>query len=406
MPSTEDLTNRVVGVRTAAIIDGTAFITGESGPEEKPLRLGTAVRVCRLLHRALKAEYENVNFELVLHALEELQPLADSLRYAEMADNFRPVESAFVELKDRYKFLCDPAVIQEARRAAMRAICGEINNRTALCGGPEKAASKLSEFFSGLAEKFSLAVFTLNYDELIDHTTPSWIDGFAPDPDLVGNPAAPEVFNARDFVRRSHTEPRLLVHLHGSVRFGYSFSVKGVAKFSAAADAFKSLDIIVSDKTISGQVVSAGPIISGLNKVNKLIQQPSPFGYYYRALIDELLGSPRLLIVGYGAMDQHVNIWVREFIKHHGPNRRAAWVSKLSGREVGERTPERSLMSELAGGPAHWEEYMAYENVENPVHFQEHSSNLRIIPSGFPLKDPDTLGHVLKFLDGAHDNCG
>ncbi len=399
MPSTEDLTNRVVGIRTTAVIRGTPFITGEGGPKEKALRLGTPVRVGRLLHRALKAEYENVNFELMVHALEELQPLADSLRYVEMADNYRPVESAFVQLQDRYKFLCDPAVIQEARRAAMLAICGEVNNRTVQCGGPEKAAHKLSEFFSRLAENFSLAVFTLNYDELIDHTTPSWFDGFEPDSE-VGTQWSPRAFNATEFVLRSHSEPHLLVHLHGSVRFGYSLGAQGISKYHGAQDAFDSLQrTSVSDKKVSGQLLSAGPIISGLNKVAKLIQQPSPFGYYYRALIDELLRTPRLLIVGYGGMDEHINTWVHEFIRHHGPNRRVSWISKLSGRDVGKRTPERNFMSMLAGGPPNWKEYMAYEDPDKPVHFQDHGPYLRIISSGFPLKDQNCLGQILEFLE-------
>jgi hypothetical protein len=52
------------------------------------------------------------------------------------------------------------------------------------------------------------------------------------------------------------------------------------------------------DNYSGSEIVSAAPIISGLNKLAKLGQNPEPFGYYYRALINALLGCNRLVVLG------------------------------------------------------------------------------------------------------------
>jgi hypothetical protein len=57
------------------------------------------------------------------------------------------------------------------------------------------------------------------------------------------------------------------------------------------------------------------PIISGLHKLQKLNAQP--YANYYAAFAQVISASPRLLIIGYGKGDDHINHWIREFAQIH-----------------------------------------------------------------------------------------
>jgi len=247
--------------------------------------------------RALKSEYADVDFELVLHTLEQLQSFADARWNPDMLDNFRPVLVTFADIFDRYKFLLSPGLLVEARKAVILAIADSIIARTINCGGSARGAQQLGQLVQALEPRFSLSAFTLNYDELIDQALSSWFDGFESPSALQGTAQA---FNATKFVNGIHSAPNVLIHLHGSVRFGYSRGVFGLVKHDTATEAYDSIENVgVSDQVASQQIVSLSPIISGLNKIAKLLQNPSPFGYYYRAFVDSMLITPRLLIVGY-----------------------------------------------------------------------------------------------------------
>ena len=123
----------------------------------------------------------------------------------------------------------------------------------------------------------------------------------------------------------------LLVHLHGSVRFGYSLGEIVPVKYSDVQAALASIEgTRVGQKYSAGQIVSASPIISGLSKAAKLVHNPQPFGYYYRTFIDSVLDSERLLVIGYGARDDHINVWLEQFSKD--PCREAKGCLDLQAR--------------------------------------------------------------------------
>jgi hypothetical protein len=66
-----------------------------------------------------------------------------------------------------------------------------------------------------------------------------------------------------------------------------------LARFSDAAEAGKTMGIRPDDYS-SGQIVSTAPIISGHNKLGKLINNPVPFGYYYRDGTETETTSPAM----------------------------------------------------------------------------------------------------------------
>lgn len=392
--STRELTEAISRLHgPLAVLPGTPMLFGTGSQDERPFRLDHPVSVCKVIARALRGDYQEVDFELILHALDELQLLADVPRYSDALDAFRPVLATFVEMQSLYAFLCDPSLLRQARHRVIGEIYRLINNSTFRCGGPHRAAERLSHFLKMLATEFRLAVFTLNYDEVVDNALPDWFDGFqTATPRLSARPF--QIFDAREFLRKAKSSEHLLVHLHGSVRFGISLKHRGPVKFESSDDALKSITYTSGgDSTIGGRLISSSPLVSGLDKAAKLIYRSSPFGYYYKAFVDALLESPLLLIIG--GRDEHVNTWLNEFRDHHSGNRRIVCVGKFSGPDVWKHTPEQKYASLLAGGPNNWKEWFAGPDAP---HFQEHGPNLRLVPSGFPFKESDCPDKIMRFL--------
>jgi SIR2-like domain len=185
--------------------------------------------------------------------------------------------------------------------------------------------------------------------------------------------------------------------LHGSVRFGPSRNDFGLVKYSdieAAREANKA--IACSDKCSGGQIVSSDSIISGLNKAARLTLNPEPYGYYYRALIDSLLSNERLLVIGYGARDEHVNTWFGQFHAKHGERRRVGWVGMLEGKMVGEQTPEKKMITLLSDRK--FVDCLHYRRSQEPNGLIE-CGLLRLGAAGFPLPE-ETQSELISFLHG------
>ena len=198
------------------------------------------------------------------------------------------------------------------------------------------------------------------------------------------------------------SDSSLLVHLHGSVRFGYASYPDKIAKFESSQKAYDSILNTVrasATDTRNGEYFGSDPIISGLNKVSKLIHNPVPFGYYYQAFTDSVLSSPKLLVIGYGARDEHINTWIREFVKIHGEKRRVVWISKILGNRIGNLDNELNFLRGIAGNNGEFQEWMASNEFLASDHFQDHGPCLRLIPSGFPLNDDSMVERIIEFLN-------
>jgi hypothetical protein len=258
----------------------------------------------------------------------------------------------------------------------------------------------LHRLISTLEEEFQLAIFTLNYDDVVDVARPVWFDGFVGASESLtgGTDGVANSFDARRFEQwRDSVEP-VLVHLHGSVRFGPSRRGFDLVKYRSAREAGKAiLGVSRSDRSTGGQIVSADPLISGLNKAARLALNPVPYGYYYRALIDSLLSTERLLVIGYGAGDEHVNTWLEQFVAKHGQQRRVGWVGMLNGKMVGEPTLEKNMIILLSQNG--FEDFRHNNASENPDVLMECGNNLRLAAAGFPLPT-ETQSDLVSFLCG------
>jgi hypothetical protein len=393
MPSTDGLTKRIAGMRfPAAVRRGTPILFGND--PEQPFQYNTKVPILPLIHRALRSEFQYVDFELILHAIEQLEPIIASAEDSYRHDRFRAVLSAFVEVNRKFDlfdasvFLAvRPLIIAEIHRAMTGAFVRHLAHPPAL-----------HQFIRSLRDEFQLSVFTLNYDDIVDGALEAWFDGFTRPAEQSSQGAVWSVngFDARSFNNwRDASEP-LLAHLHGSVRFGYLRNEIGIGKYSSSEAALASIEgTRVGDHYSGGQIISASPIISGLSKPSKLIHSPEPFGYYYRAFIDSVLDCERLLVIGYGARDDHINVWLDQYSANHGDSRKIVWICKLPGPGVGETTAEKQMINSLAG-PGGFREYKNYDHSDSTEKFQVCGA-LGLVPSGFPVSQ-ETEAELMEFL--------
>ena len=404
MFSTEELTANLIKNRSPEIIDpGTIYISKADprlDPKTNPpvpISHSYHIPIIPLIHQSLKAQYNVVDFELMLHAIEQLMTFSDSVRYLRPADLFRHVLASFVEIQNRYKFLNDPMLLKNTHDSFISSIIFLIMNRINMCGNLEKASLPLKKVFDALEETFILKTFTLNYDDIIDEAFPDGIDGFT-----VGKSNPPlSNFDRKLFLDAVRSNSSLLVHLHGSVRFGYASYPDKIAKFESSQKAYDSIintGRVSATDTRNGEYFGSDPIISGLNKVSKLIHNPVPFGYYYQAFTDSILSSPKLLVIGYGARDEHINTWIREFVKIHGEKRRVVWISKLFGSRNENLDNELNFLREVAGNNGEFQDWRASHEFLSSDLFQPHGPCLRLIPSGFPFKSDSMAERIIEFL--------
>jgi hypothetical protein len=393
MPSTIAVTERLDRLEYPRAPGEAVAIIGPNAASH--LRVPRHIPIVPFIFRALRGAFANVDFEMALHAFEQLAPFVATAESLPTADQYRlPVISAFAELRRAYDILDNPLLLALARGAMIAEVHKAFSERSL----PQQPLP-LNNFVNALATEFQVAVFTLNYDDVVDRSRDDWLDGFSGRKEVSSQGAYWEAhgFNPKEFrCWRDATRP-LLVHLHGSIRFGYLrkdvWPYKYLAKYSDPAEALRSIMPSLED----GRIVSTAPapIISGLDKVAKLAHEPEPFGHYYQAFIDSLLGCDRLLVIGYGGRDAHVNAWIEEWQQMHGDGRRAVWISLLTIDEHrGAPSEVMELVWKLADGHC--------DSLVGSCDACDHSydlGRLRLISSGFPVNN-DTCAAAIKFLLG------
>lgn len=352
-------------------------------------RADQAGQLCRQIIARLKSSFQQVNFELVISALEELEPIAAAYMRPDVADEFKPVVASFL-LPNSPNVVFNSELLSEARNRLLYEIADLCRARTY---GSD--VGLLKEFLDVVGADFSVRIFTLNYDDLVDRAV-EFTDGYSvrhvPTGRIHwGHPVW--CFDAEEFARVRRTGKAFLAHLHGSIRFGYEIECRGVVKWDRAIDAVASLSTSRTGRLADhGSILTAGPIISGFNKVAKLAGNPEPYAHYYAAFTDALLESNRVLVIGYGGMDSYVNTWLREFARAHGDRRRIAWVTHIPGKDVNAGRPDVKLLRDLAGKNG-FRDGNAYDEGDS---FQVQGT-IALDCSGFPVRQ-DRLESILQHL--------
>jgi hypothetical protein len=185
---------------------------------------------------------------------------------------------------------------------------------------PRRPSSK--HFLDQLKAEFNLTVLTLNYDDLIDRVG-EWYDGFNP-------PSVPDQFGRFDFSGfpvQSAKHPAVLLHLHGSVRFGFlPWRYPSPQTVEIVRHTAPRLGIgATSSPRPDG--IAPFPIVAGEGKDRWMTRARIPFGYYDNAFVRTLHTCPRLLIAGYDAWDLHVNSWLEDHHRVHGFKKRQVLIN-------------------------------------------------------------------------------
>ena len=329
--STQHLTEKIGRLGAPqAVIAGTPYGRGARDvPGTPPRRYDTQVSVIPWLMQALGAYYRAPNFETLLGVIEDLEMFASSQHNLTARDEYRFPLNAFLDPLPRHAFLLDRLLLQEARRQIVATLMEHVPDKE------HYAAIQYRASFDVLKKSFDLDVFTLNYDLLLDAALTSNgqqpFDGFTRD--VGSNGPVAQAFDRSGFIARGQREPCTLIHLHGCSLFGYIADRTNTIRFDEIVkhhNVYAALSSVTgsvrSETTQNGEILSAGPIISGVNKIAKITATMVPYGYYYQALGNAISSNSRLLIIGYGGADPHVNAWIEQFQYIHGQARRAVVV--------------------------------------------------------------------------------
>jgi hypothetical protein len=104
--------------------------------------------------------------------------------------------------------------------------------------------------------------------------------------------------------------------------------------------------------------------------------------------------ADRLLVLGYGWRDSHVNTWVREYADLHR-DRKTAIVTRRTGTDVGETTPEVDALIHLIGS-----RWLGIDSLlflpTAPRHFHA-DKTFAIAADGFVMRDGDER-ELLEFI--------
>jgi hypothetical protein len=170
--------------------------------------------VASLVEGALAAAFTKPDFELFLDALEELLAVAPAYQDAPLPDSSRATPSAFVDPKAALKDLFDEIPIRAAHQDAIHLVNFVVEDCTA-DPTPREPGIDVRQLLNELAEQYALTVVSLNYDTVVDDCGIDWFDGFTRDVGGKFLTFEPDAWMTRD------PDAHVLMHLHGSVRWGY-----------------------------------------------------------------------------------------------------------------------------------------------------------------------------------------
>lgn len=350
----------------------------------------------KLLYRALRCEYgDGINFELALHAIESLLPYCAREVYAEGLEELwdvRQVLHAFTKAKRDLEDLVQFDVLEQLREAFVESIVNDLHLRElrSVRSTYKRRLNASLAFIKALSLRFALRCFTLNYDTMVDRHL-NWNDGF--------NGLHPASFSRTIFNDKLRVSEPLLCHLHGSINYGFDDEAR-IVKFLTPPEAILSYPNARWFKQNQvGELYLSGPIISGQRKLDKITA--TPYSYYYYALIDTLIESPYLLLVGYGCMDPHIDYWLDQHRTIHGDKRRVVIVTK---QEQPDGEHRRSLLDSLR-----WHSYLradvshktdsAFNWHKSPTATYFANEQILVVLSGYPL-DNSAIDAVASHLNG------
>jgi len=268
------------------------------------------------------------NFEDMLHALETL----DSYRsgwHRTTAPIFRPRPAAFLSPRDLRWF--DQFALQNAKIDLVRAVAERVEDSVEAFR-PDFEHRWFRSFWTRAFRCAEWDLATLNYDDLFERIAVDFEDGY--DRRAANTPVP---FKSE---RIWSASPLRILHLHGSILFGYPKEVQidlwGAAfhdlwKFRDSKSARETWFNRSSNTSQANEEAIIGPIITGLRKPDKLTAQP--YDEYHDVLCAAIRQSPRLLVIGYSFGDLYLNSILNRMPALHKQERRIVFVTRFGNPE-------------------------------------------------------------------------
>lgn len=349
------------------------------------------VDLAKVIRDALATRGDEADFELAMGLLEELYScrLGTGSLFATVA-----------RLQDTIAPSVDGPLLSGAYSSANTEIVRKFIDEASTPSQAEVRES-LRQLFARLAERARVVLASLNYDVFLDDALP-WADGFIP---VGGWPYGR--FDPTTWLRDIDSRERhLLMHLHGSVRYGFGATMDlqmntpfgEPVLYPSAEEAFDSTHgTSVGWPSSDGSMLQATPIITGGHKSPKMMQNPRPYAYYNAAALQEIAEADALLIIGYGFRDAHVNAWIDEHIRLHA-HRKVAVVTRRTCKDIGENTAVERFLMKLAAGRNNLD--WTYEPVPGgapPRTTRDRVGGMYLVTTGVPMAS-DSEEAVLAYL--------
>jgi hypothetical protein len=224
-----------------------------------------------------------------------------------------------------------PAFFSECSSVVQRTVLDAVV-RASSVGMTSNGASDVRQFWTTISDVFALSIVTLNYDDLLEQMLqlgPREQGLEAVDGERVWRLSASS---------QSTKNENLLLHLHGGIHFGqreygtepnrfcYEASFSELYWHPSAATALQS-GSSHGGRSQAGRMNDVSAIVTGLYKPDKLLVEP--FASYYVRAAYEIASTPRVLVVGYGFADLHINAMLARITRTFGSRRRVAVIDKI-----------------------------------------------------------------------------
>jgi hypothetical protein len=265
---------------------------------------------------------DECNFEDMLHVLETL----DSYRtgwHETTTPAFRPRPAAFLSPRDLDWF--DRFALQSGKIDIVRTVAEQVAHSVESFK-PETEHKWFQSFWRQAFDVADWDLATLNYDDLFERIALEYEDGY-------------EQSDSKNCVPfeagRIWSSSRLrILHLHGSILFGYSHPTQTGLWSPSFHDLWKFRDTKSAQQTWFNRSVNRaqanedaiiGPIITGLRKPDKLTVEP--YREYQEVLSAAMRQSSRLLVIGYSFGDLYLNNILNRLPVLHKEDRRIVFVT-------------------------------------------------------------------------------
>jgi hypothetical protein len=291
--------------------------------------------IFKFLHDGLKTYYKAPNFEHILHALETISSLTAAWQNS-TADQFKMIEGFLCSgPQGGYHYLFDSLLMINAKSILFETIHDEIMKTSATVNSHPNFAA-WHQFWAHVQVAFDLNVATLNYDTFIDQALSGMEEGFVQVPG--------EIFSRFDPNQLLGAKNRIM-HLHGSIHYGHLPGDQMAGQlgridawedlyyYPIPADAQATFGGRSTRYNQAGKESIVGPLITGMDKTSKILSA-YPYSTTYMLLNEAIRTSSRLLIIGYGFADEHINNAIARMVRQHGTNRKIVIIDWYALRNM------------------------------------------------------------------------